>query len=43
MPSFVPDKARTNGGEIVSPIITIPAGRFDYCLDPDGYSFGLFV
>ncbi|WP_040677571.1 VOC family protein [Nitratireductor pacificus] len=32
-----------NGGEVVSPIITIPAGRFVYCLDPDGNSFGLFA
>jgi hypothetical protein len=30
------------GGEVVSPIIAIPAGRFAYCLDPDGNSFGLF-
>ena len=32
-----------NGGKVVSPIVTIPAGRFVYCLDPDGNSFGLFV
>lgn len=31
-----------NGGSVVSPVITIPAGRFAYCLDPDGNSFGLF-
>lgn len=31
------------GGEVVSPVITIPPGRFAYCLDPDGNSFGLFV
>jgi hypothetical protein len=31
-----------NGGQVVSPIIAIPAGRFAYCLDPDGNSFGLF-
>ena len=31
-----------NGGTVVSPIITIPAGRFAYCLDPDGNSIGLF-
>lgn len=30
------------GGEVVSPIIPIPAGRFAYCLDPDGNSIGLF-
>ena len=32
-----------NGGEVVSPVITIPAGRFAYCLDPEGNSFGLFT
>ncbi|UUP17532.1 VOC family protein [Nitratireductor thuwali] len=31
-----------NGGKVVSPIVPIPAGRFVYCLDPDGNSFGLF-
>jgi hypothetical protein len=31
------------GGEVVSPIIAIPAGRFAYCRDPDGNSFGLFA
>ena len=31
------------GGKVVSPIITIPAGRFAYCEDPDGNSFGLFA
>ena len=31
------------GGQVVSPVITIPAGRFAYCLDLDGNSFGLFV
>lgn len=30
------------GGKIVSPVIEIPAGRFVYCLDPDGNSIGLF-
>lgn len=32
-----------NGGQVVSPVIEIPPGRFAYCLDPDGNSFGLFV
>ncbi len=32
-----------SGGEVVSPVIDIPAGRFAYCLDPDGNSFGLFA
>lgn len=31
------------GGEVVSPIITIPPGRFAYCLDPDGNSIGIFT
>lgn len=31
-----------NGGTVLSPIIEIPAGRFVYCQDPDGNSFGLF-
>ncbi len=31
-----------NGGQVVSPVIDIPAGRFAYCLDPDGNSFGVF-
>ncbi len=30
------------GGEVVSEIIAIPAGRFVYCLDLDGNSIGLF-
>jgi predicted enzyme related to lactoylglutathione lyase len=32
-----------NGGRVVSPVVEIPSGRFAYCLDPDGNSFGLFV
>jgi len=31
------------GGKVVSPIVEIPAGRFAYCLDPDGNSIGLFT
>ncbi len=30
------------GGTVVSPPIQIPSGRFAYCLDPDGNSFGVF-
>ncbi|MGX9116955.1 VOC family protein [Mesorhizobium sp. BHbsci] len=37
------ERVRQNGGQIVSPAISIPAGTFAYCLDPDGNSFGLFV
>ena len=36
------DRVRENGGEVVSDVITIPAGRFAYCRDPDGNSIGLF-
>ncbi|MBA3449346.1 MAG: VOC family protein [Pseudaminobacter sp.] len=37
------ERVTENGGQVVSPVIEIPAGRFAYCLDPDGNSFGLFV
>jgi predicted enzyme related to lactoylglutathione lyase len=37
------ERVKENGGEVVSPVVTIPAGRFAYCTDPDGNSFGLFV
>jgi len=30
-------------GQVVSPAIEIPTGRFAYCLDPDGNSFGIFT
>jgi len=36
------DRVRDNGGKVLSDIIAIPAGRFAYCLDPDGNSIGLF-
>jgi predicted enzyme related to lactoylglutathione lyase len=36
------DRVRDNGGKVVSGIVAIPAGRFAYCLDPDGNSIGLF-
>jgi uncharacterized protein len=35
-------RVKQNGGEVTSPILTIPAGRFAYCRDPDGNSIGLF-
>ena len=35
-------RVRDNGGKVLSDIIAIPAGRFAYCLDPDGNSIGLF-
>ena len=36
------DRVRENGGKVLSDMITIPAGRFAYCRDPDGNSVGLF-
>ena len=36
------DRVVENGGKVVSDITPIPAGRFVYCLDPDGNSIGLF-
>ena len=38
----VMERVRQAGGEVVSPPIDIPAGRFFYALDPDGNSIGLF-
>ena len=37
------ERVTANGGKVVSSIISIPAGRFVYCVDPDGNSFGLFA
>jgi len=37
------ERVTEHGGSVVSPIIELPVGRFAYCLDPDGNSFGLFV
>jgi predicted enzyme related to lactoylglutathione lyase len=37
------ERLKKSGGKVVSPIVTIPAGRFAYCLDPDGNSIGLFT
>ncbi len=31
------------GGKIVSPVIEIPDGKFTYCQDIDGNSFGIFT
>ena len=36
------ERVRAEGGEVVSPPIEIPAGRFVYATDPDGNSIGLF-
>jgi predicted enzyme related to lactoylglutathione lyase len=37
------ERVTQHGGKVVSPAISIAAGTFAYCLDPDGNSFGLFV
>lgn len=37
------ERVKIAGGQVVSDIVTIPAGRFAHCLDLDGNSFGLFV
>ena len=36
-------RVAAQGGQVVSPVIPIPSGRFAYCLDPDGNSIGLFT
>lgn len=36
------DRCTRAGGTMVSPIVTIPPGRFAYATDPDGNSIGLF-
>ena len=36
------DRVVEQGGKVVSDIVTIDAGRFVYCQDPDGNSIGLF-
>jgi len=30
------------GGKVLSDVVTIPAGRFAYCLDSEGNSIGVF-
>lgn len=37
------ERVKSAGGQVVSDIVAIPDGRFAYCLDLDGNSFGLFV
>lgn len=36
------ERVTAAGGQVLSEPITIPAGRFAYCQDPDGNSIGLF-
>ncbi len=36
------ERVRTGGGEVVSPVVTIPAGSFFYALDTEGNSVGVF-
>lgn len=35
-------RVREAGGEVVSPIVPLPAGQFAYCNDPDGNRVGFF-
>ena len=35
-------RVKQAGGQVVSPVIEIPAGKFAYCLDLDGNSIGIF-
>ena len=35
-------RVKDAGGRVISDIITIPVGRFAYCLDTEGNSIGLF-
>ncbi|WP_348646207.1 VOC family protein [Pseudohalocynthiibacter sp. F2068] len=36
------ERFKKAGGEVLSPPVTIPVGRFVYGLDPDGNSIGMF-
>lgn len=36
------DRVRDAGGEVVSEVITIPAGSFFYAIDTEGNSLGVF-
>jgi len=36
------ERIRSNGGEVVSDVVSIPSGDFFYALDPDGNSIGFF-
>ncbi len=36
------ERVTTAGGKVLTNVITIPAGRFAYCLDPDGNSISVF-
>lgn len=38
----VMERVRAAGGEVTSPVISIPAGQFFYAYDPDGNALGLF-
>ncbi len=45
VPDTVEDTAerfKAAGGDVVGPVVEIPAGRFAYGLDPDGNSIALF-
>lgn len=37
------ERVRKAGGTIIAERMTVPAGSFAYCLDPDGNSIGVFA
>lgn len=37
------ERVKDAGGTVVSDVISIPSGRFAYCLDPDGNSISVFT
>lgn len=36
------ERVKDAGGQVVSDVFSIPAGRFAYCLDTEGNSIGVF-
>ncbi len=36
------ERVKKAGGQVISDVQTIPAGRFAYCLDTEGNSLGVF-
>lgn len=36
------ERVKEAGGQVVSDVVSIPAGRFAYCLDTEGNSIGVF-
>lgn len=36
-------RVKSSGGDVASDIVELPAGRFAYCLDPDGNRVGFYT